>query len=128
MAVRSIWMRLYEIALSFCVHAASVLLVFLFPVAALSPAAGLAVLAAMVVLVFAMIVLDTLIEPLERLSRVRFSLRTLMGFVLALGFFAALVALPEPGWRVSGALGILGTLAAALGSALAFDPERRRGG
>ncbi|MCK6470788.1 MAG: hypothetical protein L6R28_03490 [Planctomycetes bacterium] len=88
----------------------------------------LIVLAGLAFLVALVLVLETANGLFTVVARVRFSLRTLLGFVLALGFFAALVARPEPGWRVSGALGILGTLAAALLSALEFDPERRRGG
>lgn len=125
---RPLWTRLYEGLLSACLNGALALLVLL-PFAILwDMVPTLIVLASLAFLVALVLALETMKGLLEVFARVRFSLRTLMGFVLALGFFSALVALAEPGWRVSGALGILGTLAAAIVSAIEFDTERRRGG
>lgn len=125
---RPLCTRLYEGLLSACLNGALALLVLL-PFAILwGMAPTLIVLASLAFLVAVVMVLETAKSLLTVFARVRFSLRTLMGFVLALGFFAALAHRPEPGWHVGGALGILGTLAAAIVSAIEFDPERKRGG
>lgn len=120
--------RLYEGFLRACLNGALALLVVL-PFAILwDTVPMLIVLACLAFLVALILVLETAKGLFTVVARLRFSLRTLMGFVLVLGFFAALVARPEPGWHVGGALGILGTLAAALLAAIEFDPERKRGG
>lgn len=125
---RPLGTRLYEGLLSACLNGALALLVLL-PFAILwDMVPTLIVLASLAFLVAVVLALETANGLLKVFARVRFSLRTLMGFVLALGFFVALVTFPEPGWRVGGALGILGTLAAALLAALESDPERWRGG